>query len=105
MNWKDQHNIVRDERAESFARLSKAVGSVFLTEYQPEVDLEIESRIKQIKSERDAFVVAARKQKIALKNGWGHAVWCNFQRDIGNGQGRCNCGVADMLTALKKFEG
>jgi hypothetical protein len=39
---------VQDERAASFARLAKAVGGVGLTAYQPEVDLEIESRINQM---------------------------------------------------------
>jgi hypothetical protein len=39
---------VSDERAESFHRLSRAVGGIVLTEYQPEVDLEIEARIKSV---------------------------------------------------------
>lgn len=50
------------------------------------------------------FLEAARKQRIALRNGLSHAVFCNFPRDIGNGNGRCNCGVADMLSALKAYE-
>lgn len=41
-----QVQLVQDERAESFARLSRAVGGVGMTEYQAEVDLEIECRIK-----------------------------------------------------------
>lgn len=52
------------------------------------------------------FVAAARKQERSIHSefgGWGHAIWCNFQRDIGNG-GRCNCGVSDMLTALVKYD-
>lgn len=55
----------------------------------------------------EAFVKAARKQEKAIHSevgGWGHALWCNYQRDIGNGEGRCNCGVSDMLSALQKYD-
>ena len=58
--WKEQAEqaerqvqIVQDERAASFAMLSRAVGRVGLTEYQAEVDLEIESRIRAIIHERE----------------------------------------------------
>lgn len=48
-----------------------------------------------------AFVRGARKQKTALESGaWGHALFCNFQTPDGNGHGRCNCGVSDIITAL-----
>ena len=53
------------------------------------------------------FVQAARKQEKAIHSefgGWGHALWCNYQRDEGNGNGRCNCGVSDMLTALRNYD-
>lgn len=46
-------NNVQDERATSFARLSKAVGGTSLTEYQPEIDLEIETAIKSLVKDRE----------------------------------------------------
>jgi hypothetical protein len=52
----------------------------------------------------NAFGKAAKKQKNALENGWGHAIFCNFQSPRGNGHGRCNCGVADMLSALQSLQ-
>jgi uncharacterized protein YwgA len=42
---------VQDERAASFARLQRAVGGCTLGEYQPEADLEIESRILALRQE------------------------------------------------------
>lgn len=53
--WKRQHDIVTDERAGSFAMLSKAIGGVGMTEYQAEVDIEIESRILGLIHERDSL--------------------------------------------------
>ena len=53
------------------------------------------------------FVRAAEKQELALHSefgGWGHSVYCNYQSDIGNGEGRCNCGLSDMLTCLKAYQ-
>lgn len=51
-----------------------------------------------------AFVKGAEKQKKALDiGGWGHAIWCNFQHPRGNGNGRCNCGVVDVQTALRQY--
>ena len=44
---------LRNERAESFARLQAAVGKCGLTPFQAEADLEIESRIEAIKADRD----------------------------------------------------
>lgn len=52
--WCDLDRII-DERATSFAMLSKTIGGVNLTEYQPEVDLEINSRIEQIKFENESL--------------------------------------------------
>jgi hypothetical protein len=46
-------NRVQDERAASFARLGKAVGGISLTEYQPEVDLEIEAAIKELRADKE----------------------------------------------------
>ncbi|MBP9682991.1 MAG: hypothetical protein KBD76_16440 [Bacteriovorax sp.] len=48
----DQIQQVQDERAASFLMLSKTVGGVGCTEYQPEVDLEINARIEQLKHEK-----------------------------------------------------
>jgi len=50
------------------------------------------------------FVKAARKQRKALADGWGHALHCNYQRPEGNGEYRCNCGVADVMKALDDYE-
>jgi hypothetical protein len=50
------------------------------------------------------FVAAARKQEKAIHGGsWNHAAFCNFPTDTGNGSG-CNCGLSDMLFALKEYE-
>ena len=49
----DQIQRVQDERAASFLMLSKTVGGACCTEYQPEVDLEINARIEQLKYEKD----------------------------------------------------
>ena len=50
----------------------------------------------------EKFVIAAEKQKHALKTGgWGHAGWCNFQHSSCL---KCNCGVADLQTVLKLYE-
>lgn len=49
----DQIQQVQDERAASFLMLSKTVGGACCTEYQPEVDLEINARIEQLKYEKD----------------------------------------------------
>ncbi len=51
----DQIQRVQDERAASFKMLSKTVGGVSCTEYQPEVDLEINARIEQLKYEKDVL--------------------------------------------------
>lgn len=53
--WKRQHEIVRDERAASFAMLDKAVGGTGLTEYQPEIDICIAGAIDGIKAECEAL--------------------------------------------------
>lgn len=59
----------------------------------------------QINEVLQLFVKAAQKQKRSMSYGaWGHSVVCNYQRDEGNGEGRCNCGVADMLTALNAYD-
>lgn len=50
------------------------------------------------------FIKAAEKQKRSLDSAWGHAIFCNYPSDIGNGYGRCNCGISDMLTALKEYQ-
>lgn len=48
------------------------------------------------------FVDAAKLQRHALEQGgWGHAIWCNFQRP---GLEHCNCGVADLQHALKLYD-
>ena len=55
----------------------------------------------------NSFIEAARKQKRSPHSdfgGWGHSLFCNYQRDNGNGNGRCNCGVADMLSALERCD-
>lgn len=45
---------------------------------------------------------AARKQRAALQEGgWGHAIWCNMQTEK---VAKCNCGIADVMMALKAFE-
>lgn len=47
------------------------------------------------------FVAAANKQRrIDLP----HHVWCNSPRANGSGYGRCNCGVADLLSCLRAYE-
>lgn len=46
------------------------------------------------------FVNGAKRQKNSLEQtGWGHAIWCNFQR---KGLKHCNCGINDIQYALKK---
>lgn len=50
--WKC-YNTCLDERAGSFRMLQEAVGGCGLTEYQPEVDIEIKCRIEQIVYERN----------------------------------------------------
>lgn len=55
----------------------------------------------------DLFHKAAIKQEKTLHSefgGWGHSMFCNAPTDIGFGTGRCNCGVTDMLHALKEME-
>lgn len=47
------YNTCLDERAGSFRMLQEAVGGCGLTEYQPEVDIEIKARIEQIVQERN----------------------------------------------------
>ena len=47
------------------------------------------------------FIQAARKQRKALESGgWGHSLICNQCQ----GPDRCNCGVNDMMKALKDHE-
>lgn len=49
------------------------------------------------------LVEAAEKVKKAYETGlWGHPAYCNYQRP---GLERCNCGIADLLTALGKVGG
>jgi hypothetical protein len=50
--WKRQYEVIRKEREDSFAMLSKTVGKIGCTASQPEVDLEIDARIKQLIQER-----------------------------------------------------
>lgn len=50
------------------------------------------------------FLAAARKQRAAELGKYGHAAHCNFPRPEGNGLGRCNCGISDLLSALKAYE-
>lgn len=50
----------------------------------------------------EMLILAARKQRRALEQGgWGHAVWCNYQRPECE---KCNCGVADIQSILKQYE-
>ena len=50
----------------------------------------------------ERFILAAKKQRRALDaGGWGHAIWCNYQRP---GSEKCNCGVADIQKILKDYE-
>lgn len=50
----------------------------------------------------DRFILAAKKQKHALEQGgWGHAIWCNYQRPECK---KCNCGIADIQTILNDIE-
>jgi hypothetical protein len=51
------------------------------------------------------FIKAAKKQKKCIESGdLPHSIWCNYQTDRGNGEGKCNCGISDILTALKLYE-
>ena len=64
---------------------------------------------KEIKHDADLalFLKAARIQRDMLKTGfWSHAVVCNYPRADGStdDKGHCNCGVADMLKALRVYE-
>ncbi len=50
----------------------------------------------------EMFIKAARKQRLGLKDGhFGHALICNYQSPTCE---RCNCGVADLQTALNIYE-
>lgn len=50
----------------------------------------------------DRFIEAAKKQEYALEQGgWGHAIWCNYQRPECR---KCNCGIADIQSILKDYE-
>jgi hypothetical protein len=53
--WQRAHRTVSEERAASFAMLSKTVGGVGMTEYQPEVDILIDLKVKSIKDQRDLY--------------------------------------------------
>lgn len=33
-----------------------------------------------------------------------HVIICNFQSPNGNGNGRCNCGITDLIYALKMYD-
>ena len=48
VRYRKQLQSVQDERAASFAMLARTVGGVSLTEYQPEVDIEIANKIRSI---------------------------------------------------------
>lgn len=72
--WKSVQRV-QDERAASFAMLSKTVGKVGMTEYQPEVDLEIDARIQQIKFEKEEL----RECLVRLKG-----VYCDFYASKSN---------------------
>ena len=51
------------------------------------------------------FISAAKKIRSCLNGGFlAHAVICNYRSESGNGMGRCNCGMADLITALNKLE-
>jgi DNA repair exonuclease SbcCD ATPase subunit len=63
--WQRAHRTVSEERAASFAMLSKTVGGVGMTEYQPEVDILIDLKIKSIKDQRDLY--ATKLQEIYSK--------------------------------------
>jgi hypothetical protein len=64
-NWQRAHRTVSEERAASFAMLSKTVGGVGMTEYQPEVDILIDLKVKSIKDQRDLY--ATKLQEIYSK--------------------------------------
>ena len=48
-----------------------------------------------------ALVAAAKKQRKAVEYGLHHSIYCNYQHPK---CARCNCGLADVLTALKIAE-
>jgi hypothetical protein len=55
---KANYQTVLDERAKSFSVLDEAVGGTGLTEYQAEIDIAIEMKIKGIVEERDKYKTA-----------------------------------------------
>jgi len=74
---------LRNERAESFARLQAAVGKCGLTPFQAEADLEIESRIEAIKADRDHLRMVV--QMTVASQGWDgndpdDAAWTTLYR-------------------------
>lgn len=48
----------------------------------------------------ELFLKAAQKQQKTLgEPSWGHSLFCNYR----NGDEKCNCGVADLQTALQRY--
>ena len=77
---------------------------ILFTSKEEQMTITKENYIKLSKS-LEEFVKAGKKQRGALSaGGWGHASWCNYPRPEGSGEGKCNCGVADLQTAIKKYE-
>lgn len=72
--------MVQDERAASFDMLKRTVGKCGLTAYQPEVDLEINARIEQIKYERDQLRVELAECK-DFRKGTIHNAWLMAPRE------------------------
>ena len=65
------------------------------------------NKIKELEEHLTRYHKAAVKQLKSLKaGGWGHAIWCNYQRSDEAKTEKfcdfCNCGVADLQQADKK---
>lgn len=102
------HSIVRHQKCRDEAEERNKIRMA----RREKIDL-IKQAVREVQAtSQDAtllmdFVRAARKQERVLHSNlavWGHSVFCNYQTDDGNGEGHCNCGVSDMLTALRKYD-
>ena len=70
---------------------------------QKEID-RLKTENQELKNKHNALIQACKKMKMALREGgWGHSILCNFPVDPSQ-KPTCNCGVNDMLTALKIIE-